>query len=128
MAGQVDIKAGETKEILWIFSSSIPGKIRFHAQGVDDEPARGKIHVDVNTLFNARRDEFDLAAENVLNKGFWDANYKVSVTPETDTKIEFQTRHFRAGTLFIILAAIMILGIVSAAIALFFAAPSGPPN
>lgn len=120
------IKAGETKQVLNLFSSSVPGQIRFRAETVDGSEPRGKVTARVQKWFSWSDRESDLAPTNILDKAFSESNYKVMVTPETDTKIIFETRHFRAEIFFVILAAIMILGLISGLTAFFFTDPATP--
>ncbi len=120
------VKAGETRQILWLFSSSIPGKVKFRAEPVDGSPPRGKVEINVKKMFSTVGRQQDLLDRNVLDKGFTESNYKVLVTPEVDTRIIFETRHFRAETFFVILAGIMILGLVSALTVFIFVDPVAP--
>ena len=120
-----DLKAGERARVLWIFSSSIPGMVRFHAKTETGEPPQGTIELAVRRWFAWDRKTFPLSATNRFDKGFSDADYRIYVTADTDCRIEFETRHFRAEIFFRILAGILILGVLSAAAAFLFA-PSAP--
>jgi len=113
------IKAGERKRVLWLFSSSVPGQPQFDATPIKGEDLSGKIEVvrSGGTYF------FPLSRHNICEKGFLDANYKIYVTPDQDCEIAFQTRHFRAETLFIILAlAVLFSGMVPVFIRLIVSA------
>jgi len=98
------IKAGERKRVLWLFSSSVPGQPQFEATPTRGEEITGKVEV----IRSGGTETFPLSRQNSVEKGFWDANYKIYVTPDQDCEIEFQTRHFRAETLFIILALVVL--------------------
>lgn len=103
------IKAGERKRVLWLFSSSVPGQPQFNATPIEGEDLTGKVEV----VRSGGTETVPLSSRNMVEKGFWDVNYKIYVTPDQDCEIEFQTRHFRAETLFVILALVVLLsGIV----------------
>lgn len=103
------IKAGERKRVLWLFSSSVPGQPQFSATPTKGEDLTGKVEV----IRSGGAEIFPLSSQNVCDKGFLDANYKIYVTPDQECEVEFQTRHFRAETLFVILALVILLsGIV----------------
>lgn len=106
------IKAGERMRVLHMVSDSIPATPSFHAEGLDGNAPSGRIEV-MRGLFGSSTESHALGATNTVTKGFWDANYSVYVTPDTDTKITFETRHVRASILFWILLAVVVVGLVS---------------
>ncbi|MEM7056863.1 MAG: hypothetical protein AAF557_04695 [Pseudomonadota bacterium] len=120
------IKAGEKKRVLWVFSSSIPGTPRFKAGAVDGGEVTGKVEVARRRWFEWQRENVDLHPRNVFEKGFSDADYRIYVTPDRDTRIIFETRHMRAELYFRILAAVLILGLISGVTAWIFADPATP--
>ena len=71
MPKQFLITAGETKRVLWIYSSSIPGATRFTAEAVDGGEVSGKVEVARKRWFNWLRDTHDLLAKNTFDKGFY---------------------------------------------------------
>ncbi len=93
-------------------SDSIPSKPRFTAETVDGHPVRGKVEV-IRGLFGSTTETHELASENVVTKGFLDANYSIYVTPETETNITFETRHFRASALMWVLAIVVVIGVIA---------------
>lgn len=121
MPASFDLKAGERSRILWIFSSSIPGTVRFRATPTGNAPLSGKVELRRGHWFSTAVEEHPLHAVNVFDKGFTDSDYRIHVTPDSDCRIEFETRHFRAEPYFLFLAAFLILSIVSGSVALMFA-------
>ena len=115
------IKAGESKRVLWIFSSSIPGSPRFSAEAVDGGEVSGTVRVSRRRWFVWQHEDHPLHARNVFDKGFADADYRISVTPDKDTKVTFETRHMRTEIFIYILAAVVILGVVAGSTAFMFA-------
>jgi len=110
---------------LWIFSSSIPGTTRFRAETPDGAPPEGEVELATRRWFSWTRTKHPLAARNVFEKGFADSDYRVYVTPNTDCRIEFDTRHMRAELYFKILAGILILGVIAGTAAFLFAPGQG---
>lgn len=112
---QVTAKAGKRTKILHIFSDSIPQSIRFTATSLSGgQPPGGSIEITRRPWFVRTVETFPLRAEQVFRKGFADADYAIHVTPDEDVRIAFQTRHFEKKTLFIVLAALVVLGALSA--------------
>lgn len=107
------VKAGETRRILWLFSSSIPGQVRFRAEAADGEAPEGTVELARRRWFDWHRETQPLHARNVFDKGVSDSDYRLTVTAERDTRIVFETRHFRAEYLFQILVALVVLGVLS---------------
>lgn len=122
MPKDFQIKAGERVRVLHMVSDSIPATPRFRANTVDGNPATGKIEV-IRGLFGGNAETHNLAAENTVTKGFWDANYSVYVTPDKDTKITFETRHVRSSILVWVLIAVLAIGLVSGLAAVLSASP-----
>lgn len=118
MPKTLDLKAGEKRRILWLFSSSIPGQVRFRAEGADGAPPAGKVELAKRRWFDWTSEEFDLHPRNVFDKGVSDADYRLYVTPDSDTRITFETRHFRAEYLFRIIVALLVLGVLSPLVAM----------
>ncbi|MEL7154239.1 MAG: hypothetical protein AAFN51_10715 [Pseudomonadota bacterium] len=116
------IRAGERCRVLWIFSSSIPGQTRFTAEPTDGGELTGTVELVRRRWFQFETETFPLQHQNSFDKGFADADYRIYVTPDQDCRIMFETRHFRAGTLFGLLIGLMIFGIVAAAASLFLVA------
>ncbi len=121
MAKQFNIPAGTRKKVLWLFSSSIPGQVRFTAEPTDGEELSGKIELHRRSWFSWKEQDFPLNGRNVLEKGFGDADYRVFITPDQDCKVTFETRHFRAETYFVILGCVLGLGVVAGLTAFIFA-------
>lgn len=113
MPKTVQIPAGQRTRVLWIYSSSIPGDVRFTAHPIDGDTLTGTVDLQRNAMFGSRREQYPLTERMVLGKGFWDGDYRVFVTPDQDTEIRFETRHFHAEIFFVILAIILGLGVVS---------------
>lgn len=113
MAKEFLVKAGETRRILWLLSSSIPGQVRFRAEAVDGEPPAGTVELARRRWFDWHRETFPLRPQNVFDKGVSDSDYRVTVKPDRDTRIVFETRHFRAEYLFKILVALIVLAVLS---------------
>ena len=122
MAKTLNIRAGERCRVLWIFSSSIPGQTRFSAEPIAGDALTGNVELVRRRWFNFETETFPLHAQNRFDKGFADADYRIYVTPDQDCRIEFETRHFRAETLFSLLIGLMVFGIVAAAASLFLIA------
>ena len=120
------IKAGETRRVLWVYSSSISGSPRFTAETLDGNEVSGTVEIARKRWFTWHRDMRDLQARNVFDKGISDGDYRIFVTPDHDTRIKFETRHFRAEIFFKIFAGIIILGLISASAAWIFADPGIP--
>ncbi len=100
--------------MLWLFSSSMVGSVRFAANPAAGEELSGTVQLVRQRWFKSETLNFQLERQNTLEKGFGDWDYKVFVTPDQDCDIEFQSRHFRAEFLFRLLAVIFALGLVSA--------------
>jgi hypothetical protein len=118
---QIVARAGERTKILHIFSDSIPQKVRFVAKPlVAGEPVGGTVEV-VRWHWFARApiETFPLRTEQAFDKRFADIDYAIFVTPESDVRIAFQSRHFERTTLFVILGVVVILGVLGALLSLF---------
>lgn len=100
----VKVGKGERTRVLHLFSDSMPQTVRFTAEPVSgDGPVSGQVEVaGSHWLFPKPVVTHDLAAENALPKGMWDTRYSIYVTPDQDTKVTFQTRHFTAGLLAVV--------------------------
>lgn len=112
------IEGGQRRQVLLIVSSSMATVARFRAVATDGQPVEGKFEVR-RGLFGQTREEFPLRLDNAARKGFWDAIFAVYVIPDRQTRIMFQTRHFRAQHLAMLLAAVLILGTASGLVAYF---------
>ena len=126
MPAEFIIPAGTRTRVLWVFSSSIPGAPRFRAEPLQGSELTGSVEVVRKRLLSTETDQHPLRPQNVFAKGFWDSDYKIFVTPDQDCRVTFETRHFRAEVYFKILAAVLILGVLSAITAFIFANPGGP--
>lgn len=105
----------ERTRILHILSDSIPQAVRFTAVPVqgDGGPA-GCIEVERSMLLIAgRKEEHQLQSENALRKGMFDTAYAVFVTPDEDTRIVFQSRHFTKRWLIWALAIALAAGVAA---------------
>lgn len=122
-AKRFDIPAGQRTKVLWIFSSSIPGDVRFSASAAEGNNLSGKVEVHRQRWFQWQQEDHDLTSEMVFEKGMSDGDYRIFVTPDQDTTIQFRTRHARAETFFVILACVLGLGIVSGLTAFLLAPP-----
>ena len=119
MGKTFSIRAGERCRVLWIFSSSIPGQTRFTAESADGGALTGNVDLVRRRWFQFETETFPLQHQNSFDKGFADADYRIYVTPDQDCRITFETRHFRAGTLFSLLIGLVVFGILAAAVSLF---------
>ena len=117
---QIVARAGERTKILHIFSDSIPQQVRFVASPlVAGEPVGGTVEVVRRHWFaKAPAETFPLRSEQAFNKRFADIDYAIFVTPESDVRIAFQSRHFERSTLFAILGVVAALGVLGALFAL----------
>lgn len=114
MAREMICPKGARTRILHIFSDSIPQSVRFTAEPVPGGALEGVVEVE-RTAFLLRRkvERAPLASRNTFDKGFLDTNYAVYVTPAQDTKVTFETRHFRSRMLILVLGAVVVLGVVA---------------
>ncbi len=119
MGKTFSVRAGERCRVLWIFSSPIPGQTRFTAEPTSGEDLTGSVELVRRRWFNFETETFPLQHQNSFDKGFADADYRIYVTPDQDCRIAFETRHFRAGTLFGLLIGLMVFGIIASATSLF---------
>jgi hypothetical protein len=117
---QIVARAGQRTKILHIFSDSIPQQVRFAAIPlVAGAPVGGTVEVDRWHWFaKAPGETFPLRTEQAFNKRFADIDYAVFVTPDSDVRIAFQSRHFERNTLFAILGVVLVLGVLGALFAL----------
>ena len=112
MGKTFDLKPGERTRVLWLYSSSIPGEVRFNAEADDGADPKGKVELVVRKWFDWKTTEFPLARRNVFPKGMSDSDYRLFVTAETPCRIEFETRHFRAEYFFKILIGMVVLAVL----------------
>ena len=63
--------------------------------------------------------DIPLRSEQAFSKRFADIDYAMFVTPESDVRIAFQSRHFERSALFAILGVVAVLGAFGALFALF---------
>ena len=116
-----EIKAGQTKQVLWLLSSSIPGQIRFSAETSDGSEPSGTVELARRRWFDWQTETHPLHARNVFDKAMSDADYRLTVTPDNDARIVFETRHFRAEYIWKILVAVLALGVLSPLIVMLVA-------
>lgn len=121
-----NIPAGTRTRVLWLWSSSVPGQIRFNVEMADGGPIAGEVEIARQRWFTWYRDTLPLKARNSFDKSITEGDYRIHVTPERDCRVTFETRHFRAGIFFAILAAVLILGLISGMTAFLFAPPGTP--
>ena len=117
---QIVARAGERTKILHIFSDSIPQEVRFAASPlVAGEPLGGTVEVvRRHWIARAPAETFPLRTEQAFKKRFADIDYAIFVTPESEVRIAFQSRHFERSTLFTILGVVAALGALGAIFAL----------
>lgn len=113
MGRQVTVPAGTTQRILWIYSSSIPGQIRFRAEPINDDTLSGQVELRRRAWFSWKSEKHELAPRNIFEKGMADGDYRILVTPDQDTRITFETRHFRTEYLFYILGGMVALALLA---------------
>lgn len=126
MAKRFSVPAGQRTRILWIFSSSIPGTVRFTAETPAGGDPSGTVTLSRRRWLASDTTHHPLHRRNVFDKGFADADYRIYVTPDQDCEIAFETRHVRAEIYFRLLAGILILGLIAAMTAWIFAPPVTP--
>ena len=109
-------RSGERTKILHIVSDSLPQTARFTARCLaGDGPPRGVVEVVRRRWFARKPPEIHaLAARQSFPKGFADVDYAIYVTPEGDTEIVFESRHFERHVLYRLLAGLVVLAILSA--------------
>ncbi len=108
--------AGQRTRILRLLSDSIPQTVRFTARRVDcGGPPEGTVEISRIRWFVRQPTEIrPLEPDQAIPKGFADVDYAIDVTPQADTEIVFQTRHFRMSALIWVLVAVVVLSVVSA--------------
>jgi hypothetical protein len=113
---QLIAKTGERTKILQIFSDNVPQQIRFTASPVaPGEPVAGKVEIVRRHWFaKVPTETFPLRAEQAFDKRFADVDYAIFVTPSSNVRIAFKSRHFERRTLFIILSVVVALGALGA--------------
>ena len=111
-----DIRAGERRRILHLFSDSIPRQVRFSAAPADGAgPVGGEVEVAGSRwLFAKPPVRRPLALENVVAKGYWDTNFSIYVTPDRDMIVTLHGGHFTSRMLWWVLAAVVIVGAAAA--------------
>lgn len=125
MGKHFEISAGERKRVLWLYSSSMSGNIRFTAEGTNGDTPEGKVELVISRWFKTVHQDHPLLPGNVFDKGFADWNYKIYVTPQNDCSIQFETRHFRFETMWVAFAVVLLLGILAPVIMMIIS-NSGP--
>jgi hypothetical protein len=110
------LKGGERTKILHILSDSIPQRVRFTASPlVAEAPLNGKVEIVRRHWFaKVPTETFPLRAEQALDKRFADVDYAIFVTPKSDVRIAFRSRHFERNRLFAILVIVLALGVIGA--------------
>ncbi|MDP6709175.1 MAG: hypothetical protein QF893_22775 [Alphaproteobacteria bacterium] len=111
----ITIGKGERRRVLHLVFDSIPQLVRFSAEpAAGAGPVAGKVEVvGSRWLFRKPPETHELGAENVFQKGFLDSFYSVYVTPEQETRISFDSSHFRVKYLIYALGIVVILAAVS---------------
>ena len=119
MAKTFEIPAGEKRRRpLAASQARFPGQVRFRAEAVNGGALTGKVELARRRWFTWERDEFDLHARNVFDKGVTDSDYRIFVTPDQDARITFETRHFRAEYLWKIILGLLVLAVLSPLVAM----------
>lgn len=115
---ELDLSAGERTEVLAISSDSIAQKIEFEVVANNGNAPNGIVEVETSMLplMKMNKVTHGLKTVNRFQKSWLQCNLKIFVTSDSDGKLQFKTRHFTSKVLWVILAAIMALGIVSALI------------
>ena len=109
MAREVICPRGPRTRILHILSDSIPQSVRFTAEPVEaGQSIDGVVEVERGGAESA-----SLEPRNAFRKGFLDSRYAVFVTPDQDTRIVFQSRHFTSKLLFVALGIVLLLGVIA---------------
>jgi hypothetical protein len=106
------IPKGKRTRVLHMLFDSVPQSVRFTAAPtIPGASLDGVVEVAGSTwLFRKKPVAHSLQASNELEKGFLDSRYAIYVTPEQDTVITFETKHFRARLLIITLLVVAALG------------------
>ena len=115
---EIVVGKGEPRRILHMLFDSIPKTVRFTA-----EPANqggrlaGRVEVvGSRWLFRKPPAVHPLAAENAFAKTAWDSRYSITVIPEDDVRIRFESRHVSAKMLTIALGAVVAAAVLSVAV------------
>ncbi len=117
---QIVARAGERTKILHIFSDSIPQQVRFAATPLmAGEPVGGTVEVVRWHWFaKAPAETFSPPQRTGLQQALRHIDYAVFVTPHSNVRIAFQSRHFERSRLFAILGVVVTLGVIGALFAL----------
>ena len=112
---EISIRQGERVRIIRLLFDSIPQIVRFAAEPTDGQGAVGGT-VEVagsKWLFSKPVATRPLAAENAVEKGFWDTFYSIYVTPDRDVTIRFESKHFHIKYLVYALIGVVVLAAAS---------------
>jgi hypothetical protein len=112
------VSKGERTRILHLWSSSLFGWIRFTAKTSSGKPPTGKVETSIRSFLTSYEIKYPLATEHKFRKRMATTNYQIYVTPDEDTTITFQTRHFQAHQLFWVFGLVVVLGVLSALVPL----------
>lgn len=116
---EVMCRAGERTRVLHLFSDSVPQSVRFTACSLEgDGTVSGTVEIVRSVLpVGGRVAAVPLAPENAFRKSMFDTRYSVYVTPSTDTRIVFRTRHFSANMFWLALGGVLIAGLAGGIVA-----------
>ena len=96
----IQISAGQTKKILSKFSNSIPTTYQFSATTTGGDAPTGAVAVKGSSwVFPKPAETQPLQAKNTVTKSMWNVFFSVSVTPDQDVTIGFQTSHWQVRDL-----------------------------
>ncbi|GMG84459.1 hypothetical protein LNKW23_36750 [Paralimibaculum aggregatum] len=107
------VPAGERREVLRILSSSLVETVRFSAGALDGAPPEGIVEIRQTGLALPRSQIRPLATDNAFTKPAGAIDYRIAVTPARDTRIAFESRHFQARHLLMVLGAVAAIGLAS---------------
>ena len=112
---EIIIKKGERRRILHLVFDSIPQLVTLKAEPMAPAtPLGGTVEVvHSQWLFAKAPASQNLAPDNALQKGFWDSFFSIFVTPDQDTRITFQSRHFIVKYLIYAFAILIVLAAAS---------------
>ncbi|MEM7496371.1 MAG: hypothetical protein AAF371_00095 [Pseudomonadota bacterium] len=108
------VSAGRVIRILWLFSSTTKGTIRFHAEPLEPGPVSGDIVIRTRRFTRAKERHQRLEAENAVVKGRLETDFSIFVRPDRDVEITLQGWYFTAERLFTALGAVLVIAAFSA--------------
>jgi len=110
---EIHAPKGERTRVLYIWSSSMPGAIRFSAETQSGNPPGGLVETSIRRILPRKTTEYPLKAKNRLTKGVFDSSYQIFVTPDEDTTITVQSWHFQARHLIWAVGILIGLAVIS---------------